>query len=204
MTLAEAFDYVRSQLDAPTVAARYGLVANRAGYCHCPLHEDRTPSLRLYSGAARGFYCFSCHRGGSAIDLAQILLGLDTPTEALKALDRDFSLGLNLSEPMTAEQRQRADQAAADRQRRQAVAAAIESWRWSMAGRIADTLRRFDQITAAREPTSTEAAAFKWYDRLDNDFEVLLSGDPDTVIELYATDRERLEKQCLEMESKIG
>ena len=43
----------------------------------CPLHDEDTPSLHVYADE-RGWYCFGCGRGGSIIDLAAALWGLDT------------------------------------------------------------------------------------------------------------------------------
>jgi hypothetical protein len=52
-------------------------VANREGKILCPFHDDRHPSLQLYSDG--GFYCFgsSCRRGGSIFDFAGHLWGID-------------------------------------------------------------------------------------------------------------------------------
>jgi hypothetical protein len=40
---------------------------------HCPLHDDRTPSLHVYPDPDDGWYCFGCRRGGSIYDLAAAL-----------------------------------------------------------------------------------------------------------------------------------
>ena len=47
------------------------------GMVSCPLHEDRHPSCRVYADPGGVGYCFSCGRGGSAIDLAAGLLDLE-------------------------------------------------------------------------------------------------------------------------------
>lgn len=44
---------------------------------HCPLHEDRTPSLHVYENPADGWYCFGCGRGGSVYDLAAAVWGIE-------------------------------------------------------------------------------------------------------------------------------
>lgn len=43
----------------------------------CPLHEDRTASLHVYEDPADGWYCFGCGRGGSVIDLASGVWGIE-------------------------------------------------------------------------------------------------------------------------------
>jgi hypothetical protein len=47
----------------------------RSGFVSCPLHVDRTPSLKVYETPERGWMCFSarCRRGGSIYDLAAAL-----------------------------------------------------------------------------------------------------------------------------------
>lgn len=46
------------------------------GMVRCPLHEDRTPSCKVYPDAARGWHCFGCQRGGTIIDLGAGLYGI--------------------------------------------------------------------------------------------------------------------------------
>lgn len=57
-----------------------GVEVPRSGFISCPLHVDRTPSLKVYETPERGWMCFSarCRRGGSIYDLAAALWGLDT------------------------------------------------------------------------------------------------------------------------------
>ncbi len=57
-----------------------GVEVPPSGFVSCPLHVDRTPSLKVYDAAERGWMCFSarCRRGGSIYDLAAALYGLGT------------------------------------------------------------------------------------------------------------------------------
>lgn len=57
-----------------------GVEVPRSGFVSCPLHVDRTPSLKVYETPERGWMCFSarCRRGGSIYDLAAALWGLST------------------------------------------------------------------------------------------------------------------------------
>jgi hypothetical protein len=43
---------------------------------HCPFHDDAEPSLHIYD-AGRGWFCFGCRRGGTIIDFASHLWGLE-------------------------------------------------------------------------------------------------------------------------------
>jgi len=87
------FDAVRG-ISARDAAERAGLALQLRGgkaWACCPLHGERTPSLRLYEEAERGFYCFGCHRGGDAVKLYAELYHLE-PLDAAKALAAAFGI----------------------------------------------------------------------------------------------------------------
>lgn len=44
--------------------------------CHCPFHEERTPSFHVYPKENRG-WCFGCNQGGDAITITMLLHGCD-------------------------------------------------------------------------------------------------------------------------------
>ena len=50
-------------------------VPDRGGYVLCPLHDERTPSCRVWPEPREGWHCFGCGRGGSIYDLASLLDG---------------------------------------------------------------------------------------------------------------------------------
>jgi hypothetical protein len=56
--------------------------------CVFPHHEDRTPSFYVYRDPGPGWYCHGCHRGGSAIDLAAELTGIEPRGEGYLELRR--------------------------------------------------------------------------------------------------------------------
>ena len=58
----------------------------------CPFHKERTPSCKLYEDH---YYCFGCQAHGDVIRLVQELFGLK-PIEAVKQLNSDFALGLDV------------------------------------------------------------------------------------------------------------
>jgi hypothetical protein len=47
--------------------------AGRAVRCPLPDHDDADPSCYVYADTSRGWFCFGCQRGGSALDLGAIL-----------------------------------------------------------------------------------------------------------------------------------
>jgi hypothetical protein len=58
--------------------AQFVDVKKRVGgkaWCLCPFHEDTNPSLCCYDGD-KGFFCFSCNKGGDAITLVREIHGL--------------------------------------------------------------------------------------------------------------------------------
>ena len=71
---------------APSTYVRVltGREINRAGFVQCPFHkngQERTPSLKVYDRASRGWFCHAdgCRRGGSIYDLAGFLVGEHPP-----------------------------------------------------------------------------------------------------------------------------
>ena len=89
------FEEVKSAVDIRSAAEHLGL-AVRNGMCSCPLHTDRTPSMKIYDDH---FHCFSCGEHGDVIDLAQIIYGTSA-YEAAKILASDFGIAVNNSRPI--------------------------------------------------------------------------------------------------------
>ncbi len=50
----------------------------RDGKVQCPFHTDEHASLHAYPTGTRGWFCFSCRRGGTIYDLAASVWGLQT------------------------------------------------------------------------------------------------------------------------------
>ena len=89
------FDEVKSLVDVPTAARHYGVEVHRGNMALCPFHRERTPSCKLY---ADHYYCFGCQAHGDVIKLTQELFSL-SPIEAVKQLNSDFALGLDVDKP---------------------------------------------------------------------------------------------------------
>ena len=99
------FEEVKELVDVPTAARHYGALVHRSNMANCPFHHDRTPSMKLYDDH---YYCFGCQAHGDVIRLVQELFGLRA-IEAVKQLNSDFGLGLDVDKPpdMTAVNRRR-------------------------------------------------------------------------------------------------
>ena len=77
-------------LDTLQVARSAGLDLRQRGgklWARCPFHNEKTPSFAIYPDG-RGWYCFSCHRGGDAAALYQQLYGVPIG-DALRAVGKD-------------------------------------------------------------------------------------------------------------------
>lgn len=61
----------------------------------CPFHRERHPSCKLY---ADHYYWFGCQVHGDVIKLVQELFSLSA-VEAVKQINSDFSLGLDVDKP---------------------------------------------------------------------------------------------------------
>lgn len=70
------------------VAQMYGIQTNRSHFCHCPFHNERTASMRLYKNS---YYCFGCHKGGDVINFVAEMLNI-SQYEAAKQLAEQYNI----------------------------------------------------------------------------------------------------------------
>ncbi|MDD4532632.1 MAG: CHC2 zinc finger domain-containing protein [Bacilli bacterium] len=88
-----SFKLVKDSLDIESVAKYLGLdVKNHM--CCCLFHNDKTPSMRLYTDH---FYCFGCGSSGDVIKLAAEVLHVK-PFDTVLILNDAFKLGLDFKE----------------------------------------------------------------------------------------------------------
>lgn len=81
-------DEIKQQYTMRDIAARYGLVPNRAGFIRCPFHEgDRKASLKLYE---HDFHCFGCGANGDIFEFVQRMDNL-TFREAFELLGGTYT-----------------------------------------------------------------------------------------------------------------
>lgn len=118
--------YARTIADSVEMRAAfelYGIQVNGHGYAACPFHNEKTPSLKVYSDH---YHCFGCGESGDVITFVRKLFSLDF-ADALDKLNTDFSLNLPIGERMTIRQSREYNRRTAeikrsqerDRQRRQ-------------------------------------------------------------------------------------
>jgi DNA primase len=83
---------IKQRLTMRSVVERYGYDIDRRGFICCPLHSEKTPSMKIYDGD-RGFHCFGCGEHGDVITFVQKVFGL-TFQETLQKMDADFALNI--------------------------------------------------------------------------------------------------------------
>ncbi len=114
----------KERLRLDEVAARYTGQAARRGKLCCPFHADTNPSMQLKN---ERYHCFVCEAHGDVIDFTARYFN-EGSAAALARLDADFSLGLALSQPLTAQQKRQAAQQKAQREHRKNVTYTLEDW----------------------------------------------------------------------------
>ena len=85
---------VKERVDIVQTAEYYGIKLNKNGFCNCPFHNEKTPSMSI-SKSKQIFYCFGCNKGGDSITLVSLLFNM-TPFEAAKNINKDLVLGIEL------------------------------------------------------------------------------------------------------------
>ena len=98
MSLEDDIAAVKSAAAANPLAVyhHFQVDVKRAGreIC-CPLHEEKTPSCRIYRDG--GFYCFGCKRGGDVIKFAQEIASLSFKDALAQC---QYALGLEVRRPV--------------------------------------------------------------------------------------------------------
>lgn len=95
------FEQVKSAVDMRTVAEGYGLHIDRGGMCICPFHEERTPSVKIYPD---NLHCFGCGAHVDVIGFTQKMFGLDKPIDAVKKLNDDYGLHIDIGKAPSAKE----------------------------------------------------------------------------------------------------
>ena len=167
--MSNAFREAAEQLNITEVAQWLGLEVKQ-GYALCPFHREQTPSLKLYKNS---FHCFGCGAHGDSINLAAEVLGI-SPFEALKALNQEFQLNINLCDKPSKIKRTKG----------KASQNKFQEWRL----KALDTLAYFIRRNALYEGLSAEVA------RAEALHQELLDLPPETAHTLYQEEIEVYEQ----------
>ena len=94
---SDIFADVKQKITVQAALEKYGVHVDARGLCCCPLHNEDTPSFKVYG--TQSFYCFGCGTGGDVITLAAKLFSLSN-REAAEKLAADF--GIDGARPLSA------------------------------------------------------------------------------------------------------
>lgn len=106
---------IKARLDCRDVLTFYGIHLTRSDMCSCFIHNERTPSCKVYNN---GYYCFGCGANGDVIKGVQTLFNIGF-REAMQKLNNDFCLNLPLDGEITPRQRRKVIYAQAIRKRQE-------------------------------------------------------------------------------------
>lgn len=136
------FEQVKSAVDMKTVAEGYGLHIDRGGMCICPFHNERTPSARIYP---ENLHCFGCGTHVDVIGFTQKMSGLDKPIDAVKKLNQDFGLHIEVGTTPTAEEVSEYQKRIAEKREYEAW----EKWAWRTLNDYLWLIREWRQLAPA-------------------------------------------------------
>ena len=94
----DIFEEIKSRINLRTVVTGYGIEINRSGFCLCPFHAEKTPSMKIYDN---GFKCYGCGEGGDMFVFVQKLFNLENPLDAAKKINNDFGLNVEFNHKPT-------------------------------------------------------------------------------------------------------
>ena len=64
-------DEIKQSVSMREVIERYGIRVNNHGFCCCPFHKEKTPSMKVYKAS---YNCFGCGTNG---DVFSFVMGMD-------------------------------------------------------------------------------------------------------------------------------
>lgn len=110
---SELCQRVKETVSMQEVAEYLGISTDRKGWCICPFHKDKNPSLKIYPNG-RGFYCFACGVGGDQIDFVARHQGIGNRAAARELAE---AFRVPIQEPTT--YREKRENALRQRRRRE-------------------------------------------------------------------------------------
>ncbi len=94
----DIFEEIKLRINLRTVVTGYGIEINRSGFCLCPFHAEKTPSMKIYDN---GFKCYGCGEGGDMFVFVQKFFNLENPLDAAKKINNDFGLNVEFNHKPT-------------------------------------------------------------------------------------------------------
>lgn len=108
MLLNEDIELVKSEVSMRDIANLYGMRVNRKGFTLCPFHNDKHPSMQVFSGYTKkdGYYCRSCGAGGTIFNFVMEYEG-NTFEEAVRAVASAFNIPISDGKNLSVDDRKR-------------------------------------------------------------------------------------------------
>ena len=104
---------IKQSVTVPQILAFYGFETPRGHRIPCPIHNGDGKNFAYWEDR---FKCYVCGAHGTVIDLVMQLFNL-TFQDAMKKIDSDFRLGLNVGGELDAEKQEEAERISAERRR---------------------------------------------------------------------------------------
>ena len=177
------FDSVKAMVPMTDAAKLYGYEPNRSGYIRCPFHNEKTASMKLYY---RDFHCYGCGAHGTVIDFTAKLLDLD-PLGAVKRLNEDFKLGIDLDRATDTEQLRKRRKLQETRQR-------FIAWRDQMVNQL-DRAIRVANCVDFQNVTEAESLALRYREAMESWADDLMHGSIEIQMQIFR-DREEVQRLC--------
>lgn len=179
----DIFKTVKNAVSMGDVAKAYGYELNRSGFICCPFHSEKTASMKLY---AHDFYCYGCDAHGDVIDFVEALFNLE-PMAAIKRLNEDFNLGIDIDRPTDTEQIRKRKHLQDTRRR-------FDAWREQMLNQI-DHVIRIANLADFHSITATESLAIQFREPMEAWGDALMHGSMDEQMQIFR-DREEVGRIC--------
>ncbi len=160
-----------SKPDLITVLGREGINLNRNNMVQCPLHDDETPSFKVFPDSQK-FHCFGCGKNGDVISFIQELKGVGF-REALRYL----GISGNQSIRVSARETKMGD-----------LVRRFRKWCRDYGNQLADRYRDCLQRTAdlkSMEEAERVADLFHQMPVIEYRMDILLNGDDEEKFQLY-------------------
>ena len=191
------FEQLKSELNMLDIAKFYGALVSY-GMCLCPFHNEKTPSMKIYEN---NFHCFGCGEHGDMIDFTAKLFGISS-VEAVKRLNYNFGLHIEMDKPLSAEQ-------ITEYQQRQAERLAYDQWENSAWKAMIDYSRLLLEWRQKYAPQTMDEKHHSLFveslmntDRTDYLFEEFLNADKSGRLKLKQ-EVERIEQRLQQYKSPV-
>ena len=161
--MTDIFQTVKNSVSIIEAAEFYGLHVDRHKKALCPFHSDSNPSLSFKDNY---FKCFTCNAGGDVITLVTKLLNI-TPLEAVKKLNSDFRLNLDIGAGFTPDTNHSINL----RRLRRDIAKEFDEWDRQSYITVSSYLRLLRQWRVDYKPKSIEAVPHPLFTESLTEFE---------------------------------